>query len=256
MSCSVISIANQKGGVGKTTTAINLATALAASGKRVLIVDLDSQGNASTGLGVDDRTDIISAYDLLLHTEDYTEAAAPTEIPNLSIVPACMELSGVELTLTNQSDRERKLRKSLAYYTPNHDYILLDCPPNLGLVTLNALVASTHVLVPLQTEFYALEGLSHILKTIERIRKLYNKELQLFGVVLTMYDKRNKLSLQVEDDVRLHLKEKVFKTMIPRNVRIAEAPSFGAPVIIYDHKSVGATAYMLLARELLQKIAS
>ena len=253
MTCSILSIANQKGGVGKTTTAINLATALAASGKRVMIIDLDSQGNASTGLGVDDRTDIISSYDLLLHTEEYKNAAAKTEIPNLSIVPACMELAGVELALTNQVDREKKLRKSLAYYAPQFDYILLDCPPNLGLVTLNALVASTGVLVPLQTEFYALEGLSHILKTTDRIKKAYNPTLELTGIVLTMYDKRNKLSLQVEQDVREHLKDKVFKTIIPRNVRIAEAPSFGAPVILYDHTSIGAKSYMLLARELLQK---
>ncbi len=254
MSCSILSIANQKGGVGKTTTAINLATALAASGKRVLIIDLDSQGNASTGLGVEDRTEIISSYDLLLHTEDYREASATTEVPNLYIIPACMELSNVELSLTNQPNRESRLKKSLQYFIPNFDYILIDCPPNLGLVTLNALVASTGVIVPLQTEFYALEGLSHILRTTDRIKKIYNPNLELTGVVLTMFDKRNRLSVQVEEDVREHLKSKVFETIIPRNVRIAEAPSFGSPVILYDHKSIGAKAYMLLARELLQRV--
>ncbi len=250
---SILAIANQKGGVGKTTTTINLATALAACGKKVLVVDLDSQGNASTGLGVEDRTDIISSYDLILNTEDAPNAAAQTEVPGLYIVPASMDLASVDLALTNSVNRETKLRESLKHYTNDFEYIILDCPPNLGLVTLNALTAATGVLIPLQTEFYALEGLSHILSTIRRVKKSLNQNLQLAGITLTMYDGRNNLSEQVETDVRAHLGDKVFKTVIPRNVRIAEAPSFGMPVILYDHTSVGATSYMALAKELLQR---
>ncbi|MGB1360908.1 MAG: ParA family protein [Alphaproteobacteria bacterium] len=253
MKTNIIAIANQKGGVGKTTTTINLATALAACKKKVLIVDLDSQGNASTGLGVEDRSGIVSSYDLLLHTEDFKNAAVSTEIPNLDIIPATMDLAGVEISLAGQVGRERKLKTSLSAYAGNYDYVLLDCPPNLGLVTLNALVASTGVLVPLQSEFYALEGLSQILTTTNRIKKYMNPELELAGVVLTMFDKRNNLAVQVAEDVRTHLGDKVFETVIPRNVRIAEAPSFGAPVIIHDHTSIGAIAYMMLAKEILNK---
>ncbi len=251
--CQIIAVANQKGGVGKTTTAVNLATALAAVKKRVLLVDLDPQGNASTGLGIDpaDRTNTV--YDVLVDEMEATKAIVKSTVPGLHILPATVDLSGAEVELTSAMRREFILNDALELVTDEYDYILVDCPPSLGLLTLNALVAAHSVLIPLQCEFYALEGLSHLLKTIEMIRKKLNPELDVHGIVLTMYDRRNNLTEQVEGDVRDCLGSKVFNTVIPRNVRISEAPSHGKPALLYDHKCSGAVAYMMLARELLAR---
>ena len=253
MTAKIFALANQKGGVGKTTTAINLATALAVCGKKTLLVDLDSQGNASTGVGVQDRQDIIGTYDLLLHTEYYDDAAIETEIDNFSIIPASLDVATSEVALSNLPDPEQNLKKSLLPYLHKYDYIFLDCPPNLGITTLNALVAADYVLVPLQAEFYALEGLTQILGTVRRVRDNINPDLRLGGVLITMYDRRNKLCLNVDKDVRNHLGSVVFKTLIPRNVRVAEAPSYGTPVLFYDHTCIGAQAYAELAIEFGQK---
>lgn len=248
----LIAIANQKGGVGKTTTAINLATALAAVGQRVLLIDLDPQGNASTGLGV--RRSVIrnSAYDVLFGDCEVYEAAVATKVPRLSVVPSSVHLSGAEIELVTAENREYRLRDALCKSLP-YDYVILDCPPSLNLLTLNALVAVDSVLVPLQCEFYALEGLSHLVKTVERVRRSYNAKLDIHGVVLTMYDQRNNLTVQVEKDVRDHFGDKVYKTVIPRNVRLSEAPSFGLPAIVYDMKCSGAQAYIKLASEIIKR---
>lgn len=246
----IIAVVNQKGGVGKTTTTINLATALSAVGKKVLIIDFDPQGNATTGLGKTDKRGIIGSYELLIGKVDFHNAYQKTDVPQLYIMPASVDLSGAEIELVNLSDRERLLVCSI----PNHhtfDYIFIDCPPSLGLLTLNALVAADGVLVPLQCEFYALEGLSQILTTLARVRQTLNKRLDLFGVLLTMFDGRSNLSTQVANDVRHHLKNKVYKTQIPRNVRVAEAPSFGKPAVVYDLHCQGSQAYLQLAKEIL-----
>jgi len=245
-----IAIANQKGGVGKTTTAINIATAMAATGWRTLLIDLDPQGNASTGLGVGAGSREISSYDLLV--DDYTlaEAVVPTSIPGLDVVPATQDLSGAEVELVSVEDRTAKLRQALANHG-GHDICFIDCPPSLGLLTLNALCAADTLLVPLQCEFFALEGLSQLLQTVERVQQRFNPGLDIIGVALTMYDRRNRLTDQVSDDVRECLGKLVFETVIPRNVRLSEAPSHGLPALVYDHSCVGSRAYIALARELI-----
>jgi chromosome partitioning protein len=248
----IMSITNQKGGVGKTTTAINLATAMSAVGKKVLLVDLDPQGNATTGLGIK-RVDIRhSTYDMLFNEVAVMDTVMETRVPGLSIVPSSIHLSGAEIELVNADNREYRLRAALRTALP-FDYVIIDCPPSLNLLTLNALVASDTIVVPLQCEFYALEGLSHLVKTIERVKKAFNPVLDIHGVVLTMYDKRNNLSTLVAEDVRKFFGDKVYKTVIPRNVRVSEAPSFGLPAIVYDMRCPGATAYIHLASEVLKR---
>ena len=249
----ILSLANQKGGVGKTTTAINLATALAAVGERVLIVDLDPQGNASTGLGVNRANRSLSSYQVLLGDATVEAAATPSGIPNLDLVPSSIDLSGAELELVDMPHRAHRLREALARSRVDYDYVLIDCPPSLNLLTLNAMVAAAAVLVPLQCEFFALEGLSLLLKTIERVRTTLNPDLEIQGIVLTMFDRRNNLSDQVARDVRGHLGDKVYETVIPRNVRISEAPSHGLPALLYDHRCAGSEAYIRLAGEVLRR---
>lgn len=251
--CRVITIANQKGGVGKTTTAINLATALAAIGERVLIVDLDPQGNASTGLGIDREDREISSYDVLLGDVDALDAAVPTAVPNLSIVPSTMDLLGVEMEISGKQDRVFRLRAALDRVSTRFNYVLVDCPPSLNLLTLNAMAAADSILVPLQTEFFALEGLSQLLKTVDQVKRSINPKLEIQGIVLTMFDKRNNLALQVVEDVRSHLGDKVYETIIPRNVRVSEAPSHGKPAILYDLGCAGSQAYLQLASEVIRR---
>lgn len=251
--CKVISLANQKGGVGKTTTTVNLATALAAVGKRVAIIDMDPQGNASTGFGIARATRTQGTYDLLFGNLKIEDVATPTDVPNLVVCTSSVALSGAEIELIDAERREFRLADAIERSALDHDYILIDCPPSLGLLTLNALVASNSVLVPLQCEFYALEGLSNLVRTIDKVRGAFNKGLELQGIVLTMFDRRNTLSLSVAQDVRSFFGDKVYETVIPRNVRVSEAPSHGKPVLIYDLKSTGSKAYMLLARELLAR---
>jgi chromosome partitioning protein len=248
----VLAIANQKGGVGKTTTAINLATALAAVGRRVLLFDLDPQGNASTGLGIDRSRRGVSSYQVLVDGVPAGEAAVETEVPGLFIVPSSIDLSAAELELVAMERREFRLRDAFTGLS-SYDYVLIDCPPALGLITLNALVAADAVLVPLQCEFLALEGLSQLVRTIERIKHAFNPPLEIQGIVLTMYDARNNLSTLVADDVRGYFGDKVYRTMIPRNVRISEAPSHGKPVLLYDHRCSGSQAYIHLAGEILRR---
>ena len=249
----VIAVANQKGGVGKTTTAINLATALASVGKRVLIVDMDPQGNASTGLGVTRSNRRTGTYDVLFDGVALEAAAVPSDVPNLSIVTSTVDLSGAEIELVGAANREYRLREAVKRSALEYDYVLIDCPPALGLLTLNALVAAHAVMVPLQCEFYALEGLSHLVRTIERVKRTFNQDLEIHGVVLTMFDKRNNLSDMVAADVRGFFGEKVYDTVIPRNVKVSEAPSHGKPVLIYDMRCPGAQAYINLAGEVLRR---
>ncbi|HXW25062.1 MAG TPA: AAA family ATPase [Xanthobacteraceae bacterium] len=254
----VLALANQKGGVGKTTTAINLGTALAAIGEQVLIIDLDPQGNASTGLGIDRKSRRRSTYDVLIGEAGLREAIHETAVPRLHIVPSTMDLSGLELEIAQERDRAYRLRNALAAldapaFGAAYGYVLVDCPPSLNLVTVNAMAAADAILVPLQCEFFALEGLSQLLKTVEQVKATLNPHLTIHGVVLTMYDQRNNLAGQVVADVRQFMGEKVYDTVIPRNVRVSEAPSYGKPVLLYDLKCLGSQAYLRLASEIIQR---
>ena len=256
----VIAIANQKGGVGKTTTAINLGTALAAIGQKVVLIDLDPQGNASTGLGVPKADRIKTSYDVIVGQEKLIDALVKTSVPGLAIAPSDVELSGAELELANEAQRSYRLKTAIETYhkdlTDRHercDYILIDCPPSLNLLTVNSMAASHSVLVPLQCEFFALEGLTQLMRTVDLVRNHLNTTLEIQGIVLTMYDSRNKLSSEVADDVREHFGDKVYKTMIPRNVRVSEAPSVGKPVLLYDLSCAGSQAYVSLAKEVVRQ---
>jgi chromosome partitioning protein len=257
----VLVLANQKGGVGKTTTAINLGTALAAVGENVLVIDLDPQGNASTGLGVDRKSRTISTYDVLLGESSLDDAIVATAVPRLSVAPSTLDLLGVELEIAGDKDRAFRLKRALGELAAaehhvnarHYTYILIDCPPSLNLLTVNALASADAVLVPLQCEFFALEGLSQLLSTVEQIRRTLNPKLSIHGIVLTMFDARNNLATQVVADVRRFMGDKVYETMIPRNVRISEAPSHGKPVLLYDLKCSGSQAYLRLASEVIQR---
>jgi chromosome partitioning protein len=251
--CRVIAVVNQKGGVGKTTTTVNLSTAIAAVGHRVLIVDADPQGNASTGFGIARADRHRGCYDLMFDELSVEDVARPTIIPDLSIITSSADLAGAEIQLVNAERREFRMRDAFARSAKNYDFILIDCPPSLNLITLNALVAADALLVPLQVEFYALEGLSNLLETVEAVKQRFNPTLDIQGVVLTMYDRRNSLSDAVAQELRAHFGSKVYDTVIPRNVRVSEAPSHGKPVLLYDLKCPGSRAYMKLASELLKR---
>ena len=252
-----VAVANQKGGVGKTTTAINIATAMAATGWRTLLLDLDPQGNASTGLGISSESRSMSSYDLVVDQVRLSQCALQTDVPGLAIVPATQDLSGAEVELVSIESRTERLRQVLGnnQEAARYDICFIDCPPSLGLLTLNALTAADTLLVPLQCEFFALEGLSQLLLTVERVQQRFNPDLGIVGVVLTMFDRRNRLTDQVADDVRDCLGGLVFESVIPRNVRLSEAPSHGLPALVYDHQCAGSRAYIALARELIERLS-
>ena len=247
----VIAIANQKGGVGKTTTSVNLAAALGFAGKRVLMVDMDPQGNSTSGFGINKRTCEASTYDLIIGTQPAAKALVHTKFKNVDILPASIELAGAEIELIELEDRTMRLKQLLTPLKLNYDFVLVDCPPSLGLITLNALAASDYLLVPIQCEYYALEGLSQLITTVRQVKRLYNPTIEILGVLLTMYDSRLNLTLQVVAEVKKYFPNKVFKTVIPRNVRLSEAPSFGQPIIYFDRVSKGAQAYNELAQEII-----
>ena len=249
----IIAVANQKGGVGKTTSVINLTAGLGKSGKKSLLVDIDSQGNSTSGLGINKREVEISTYHLLTGDERAAEAIVKTEFKNVDLIPSSIDLAAAEIELVELSERTLRLRQALAPIRAQYDYILIDCPPSMGLVTLNAFSACDSVIVPIQCEYYALEGLSQLMATIKQVKRLYNPVIELEGILLTMYDSRLKLTEQVEEEVRSHFPDKVYKTVIPRNVRLSEAPSFGIPAIYFDQNSRGAKAYLELTKEFLKK---
>ena len=249
-----IAVANQKGGVGKTTSAVNLATAMAAAGLRVLLIDLDPQGNASTGVGISVKQRVKSSYDVMLGNASIDDAVIATRVPGLDLLPATVDLSGAEVELVEFADRTYQLSRALDAAKTRWDIALIDCPPSLGLLTINAMVAAQSLFVPLQCEFFALEGLSQLLNTVERIRTRFNPKLTILGVALTMYDRRNRLTEQVSTDVRAVLGAVVFETVIPRNVRLSEAPSHGLPALIYDHRCSGSQSYIKLAREMISRL--
>ncbi len=249
----IIAVANQKGGVGKTTSVINLTAALGKSGKKCLLVDIDSQGNSTSGLGINKREVERSTYDLLTGEERASQVVLKTEFKNVDLIPSSIDLAAAEIELVELEERTLRLRQALAPIRDNYDYILIDCPPSMGLVTLNAFSACDSVLVPIQCEYYALEGLSQLMATIKQVKRLYNPVVDLEGILLTMYDGRLKLTEQVEAEVREHFPDKVYKTVIPRNVRLSESPSFGMPAIYFDRNSRGAKAYLELCKEFLKK---
>ena len=249
----VIAIANQKGGVGKTTTAVNLSACLGKKGKKTLLIDIDPQGNSTSGLGVDPRAVELSVYDCIINDVDMDEVIAKTEFDNLWICPSNINLAGAELELVAKAEREFVLKKAISKIKDKYDFILIDCPPSLGLITLNSFAATDSVLVPIQCEYYALEGLSQLTNTIKMVKKALNPELALEGVLLTMFDARTNLSIQVVDEVKKFFREKVFATVIPRNVRLSEAPSFGQPIVEYDKNSRGAESYSELAEEVIER---
>ncbi len=248
-----IAVANQKGGVGKTTTSVNLSAALGMAGKKVLLIDLDPQGNATSGVGIDKMSDVTSIYDVLIDDIDIKEAIIKTEFKNLSVISATTSLAGAEIELVSIDDRETRLKQKVAEIKDDYDFVVIDCPPSLGLLTLNSFVCTDTILIPLQCEFYALEGLSQLVQTIRQVKKSLNKEIDIEGILLTMFDGRTNLSIQVADEIKKYYPDKVYKTVIPRNVRLSEAPSYGQPINVYDKHSKGAIAYKNLAKEVIKK---